>query len=500
MPEGTFSAALASALPWLGGAAVLAAAAAWRLRRRAGPSIRETEHPEHHRATAVTANAGRDGLASRAEFDDALAAAAHRCDRILGSPLALFHIGFDDFRDINEGLGGAAGSALMRQVASRLARVVDGRPWVTRLSDEEFALFHAVAPEAASALAQHLAEDLARPFVISDVQLRLAVSIGAACYPEHGAWSRLVGHAALAMRQVRQGGGNGYAMFDPVMAVTAREQALLLQDLRMALANRQLQLVYQPKVDAKTLQVTAAEALLRWVHPQRGMVSPSVFVPLAERHGLIDPIGRWVIDEACRQAALWRGEGLRMRIAVNLSAQQLRHEQLVPHIEAALARHGIPAGRLTCEITESVAMEDTEHTRAAFERLRAAGLHVSIDDFGTGHSSLAALRNLPAAEIKIDRAFVTDLGVSEKARSNVEAVLQMTRTLGLRAVAEGVETEAQRDVLVQLGCDEMQGFLFAKPMSPEALAVWAHDEPAPGRPVGFRPSLFQTTSAATLES
>jgi EAL domain-containing protein (putative c-di-GMP-specific phosphodiesterase class I) len=188
-----------------------------------------------------------------------------------------------------------------------------------------------------------------------------------------------------------------------------------------------------------------------------------------------------------------------MRIAVNLSGHQLRQDDLVDHLLAALRRHAVPPGRMTCEITESVAMEDTRQTRAAFERLRQAGLHVSIDDFGTGHSSLAALRRLPAAELKVDRAFVTDLESSEHARSIVRAVVQMAHTLGLRVVAEGVETAAQRDLLVGMGCDELQGYLFAKPMSALAIALWAASDDT-GEEPSFRASLFDITRPAELTS
>jgi EAL domain-containing protein (putative c-di-GMP-specific phosphodiesterase class I) len=188
-----------------------------------------------------------------------------------------------------------------------------------------------------------------------------------------------------------------------------------------------------------------------------------------------------------------------MRVAVNLSGHQLRQDDLVDQIEQAMARHGIRPERFTVEITESVAMEDTAHTRAAFERLRRAGLHVSIDDFGTGHSSLAALRKLPAAELKIDRAFVTDLATSAEARNIAQAIVQMAHTLDLRVVAEGVESEAQRDLLVTMGCDELQGYLFAKPMSPTALALWAQDDGQTGH-AAFRPSLFDPTAAAPLDT
>ena len=283
------------------------------------------------------------------------------------------------------------------------------------------------------------------------------------------------------------------------MAQDLRDQSELLQDLRHAVARHELKLMFQPLIDARTLRLTAAEALVRWKHPRRCLIKPMVLIPLAERHGLIVPIGLWVIEEACRQAAQWREAGLRMRIAVNISGHQLRREDFVDQIEASLARHQMPAGRLTCEITETVAMQDTAVTRHAFERLRRAGLHVSIDDFGTGYSSLASLRRLPAAELKTDRAFVTDLGSGEQARSIVRAVVQMAHSLRMRVVAEGVKTEAQRDQLVALGCDELQGYLFAKPMTATALAMWAEGD-GPAACSSFSPSLLGAAAPAALNS
>jgi EAL domain-containing protein (putative c-di-GMP-specific phosphodiesterase class I) len=329
-------------------------------------------------------------------------------------------------------------------------------------------------------------------------QLRLSCSIGIAHYPQHGALPMLMSNAVLAMRSVKLVGGAAHAQYEAQMGEGAREQAALLHDLRQALQRGQFELYYQPKVDARSLQVTAAEALLRWKHPQRGVISPMQFIPLAERYGLIGPIGLWVMEEACRQAAQWRQLGLRMRVAVNISGYQMRQDDIVDRIETALASHRIPPGRFTCEITESVAMEDTEVTRRAFERLRAAGVHVSIDDFGTGYSSLASLRRLPAAELKIDRAFVCDLEASADARSIAKAIVQMAHTLGLRVVAEGVETEAQRDLLVAMGCDELQGYLFARPMTAKALELWATGE-APDEGHDFRPSLFGETQAGELD-
>jgi EAL domain-containing protein (putative c-di-GMP-specific phosphodiesterase class I) len=283
------------------------------------------------------------------------------------------------------------------------------------------------------------------------------------------------------------------------MSVNHREHSELVQDLRHALARGQLQLVYQPKIDARSLQITAAEALLRWQHPKRGIVSPAQFIPLAERHGLIRHIGAWVIEEACRQAAQWREVGLRMRIAVNISGHQLRSEDFVDQMLDSLRRHGIPPNRMTCEITESLAIEDTPATRGAFDRMRQAGLHVSIDDFGAGFSSsLAQIRRLAPAELKIDSGFVKDLEHSEDARAIVRAIVQLARSLQLHVVAEGVETEAQRDILVALGCDELQGYLFAKPMSATALALWASGD-GPSEASAFRPSLFDPTAPSNLE-
>ncbi|MDP1898844.1 MAG: bifunctional diguanylate cyclase/phosphodiesterase [Rubrivivax sp.] len=443
---------------------------------------------------------GRDsltGLLAGPDFEAALDDAVRACDQGT-APVALLYIDLDDFRTLNDGYGRRVGDAVLVEAARRLALSARGRSVASRLGGDEFAVLLAADLARASDAAAALLQALQRPYEIEGLKLQLTASVGIAVYPDHGSRPRLLRHALLAMRAVKLGGGGALAHYDPTMAVDVREQAEMLQDLRLALERGELQLYYQPKIDALSLQVTAAEALLRWQHPQRGMVSPAVFVPLAERHGLIVPIGRWVIEEACRQAAQWRDRGLRMRMAINISGHQLRQDDLVSQILATLQHHGIPPGRFTCEITETVAMEDTGHTRAAFARLKQAGLHISIDDFGTGQSSLASLRRLPAAELKIDRAFVTDLADNASARSIVQAIMQMAHSLGLRVVAEGVETEAQRDALVALGCDELQGYLFAKPMTATALALWADRDSEGQGDAMFRPSLFDATAPLAL--
>ena len=334
------------------------------------------------------------------------------------------------------------------------------------------------------------------PMTVDQHEVVLSASVGVATFPEDGGASKLVSRAAAAMHAAKAAGGSNYMLFEPRMQDDARDRMDLLRDLRGALGSKQFELYYQPKIDARSGQVTAAEALLRWHHPSRGMVGPAVFIPLAERYGLIGALGNWVIEDACRQARVWRERGLKMRVAINLSVFQMRQDDLVDRIQDALERYGVNPSRLTCEITESVAMEDTQVTQRTFTRLGEAGIHLSIDDFGTGYSSLAYLRKLPASELKIDRSFVTDLAGSADARSIADAVIKLAHAIGLKVVAEGVETEAQRDVLMELGCDEFQGYLFAKPMSARALLLWAVDD----QPVrnAFRSSLFADTQTPTL--
>jgi diguanylate cyclase len=472
----------------------LALALTWLRRRR---SDRAAAHaPATAAASAVAVTDPVSGLPLRAVFDAAVDDAAHTCDR-QGTSMSLIYIGLDSFRLVNDAYGHGAGDRLLALVPERLRQAAPDLIVATRVAGDEFLLAVPGDVDAAQRTALQLRQALRHRFRVDAVDLAVDVSMGIASYPLHGSRQRLQIQAAAAMRAVKQAGGGAHAVFEPAMGVDLRQQAEMLRDLRDAVSNGALQLVYQPKIDALSLQVTAAEALLRWHDPTRGVVSPTVFVPLAEKYGLIVDIGRWVIEEACRQAGVWRALGLRMRVAVNISGVQLRHDDWVAHLCDSLKRHGLAPSRFTCEITETVAMEDTRVTRAAFEHLRQAGVHVSIDDFGTGHSSLATLRKLPAAELKIDRAFVTDLAHSEDARSIAATIVRMAHDLDMRVVAEGVETEAQRDCLVKMGCDELQGFLFAKPMSAAALTIWANDDQGPSA-LGFRDSLFRETAAQDL--
>jgi diguanylate cyclase (GGDEF)-like protein len=433
------------------------------------------------------------GLLTRVGLAIPLANAFDRADAG-APPVTLLHLGLDGLRAINEGYGYEAGDRLLAETARRLCSAARAQAPLARIAGDEFMLVvpgdEAVARETAAFLLQQLA----RPLRIGDTEIATTCSIGIASYPRHGSRHHLVTNAATAMRAAKQQGGNAFAVYDLRMGQDLREQQELAHDLRLAVDQRQLELFYHPKIDAASLQVTAAEALLRWHHPKRGIVSPAVFIPIAERHRLIGAIGDWVIEEATRQAGAWRDVGLRMRVAINVSVYQMRQDDFADRLARALRANRLQPARFTCEITESVAMEDTRATAEALERLRRLGVHISIDDFGNGHTGLETLRRLPASELKIDRPVVADLLASAAARATVTNAVAMARSLGVRVVAEGVETQLQSELLVQLGCHELQGYLFARPMSARALGLWAVDDQL-SEIVRFRPSLFKETGA-----
>ena len=374
----------------------------------------------------ATHNDALTTLPNRASFERRLALAAHRAD-VANTSVALIFIALDGFKPINDTFGRAVGDQQLCEVAQRLRSGVSRDDVVARVGGDEFAVLMAFDADKAgvAALARRLITVLAEPFDLEGRNVQITASVGMVLYPLHGAQSTSLMHAEAAARSVKRSGGAACAFFEPHMIGGAREQLELLRDLRQAIAHGQLELYYQPKVHAPSGQITGAEALMRWHHPTRGMVSPALFIPVAERYGLINELGNWLIEDACRQVRLWRDAGLRMRVAINLSAQQLGQDDLVPRIRDTLARYRIEPKQLTCEITESAAMDDTRATLAVIEQLVAAGVHLSIDDFGTGYSSLAYLRKLPAEELKIDRSFVLDLETSADARAVVDAVVQL---------------------------------------------------------------------------
>lgn len=473
--------------------AAVAVALWWRQRRRALSLATSLADASQHLSAGSFDQ--RTGLVPREAFEAALEIATSRCDRDKRTLCVLF-ADLDGFDSVNETLGHSAGDAVLYQYALRVKQTTPERSVAMRFGADQIVVMFEGGVETGRDLAIRLVDAMAQPFDAGpDHPVTLSVSVGVAAYPVHGARSLLVSYASTAARAVKQAGGGAHAVFDPKVVVDVHERANLLGELRQAIRKGELELFYQPKIDSRSLQITAAEALLRWRHPVRGIVSPGEFIPLAERHGLIGQIGNWVIDEACRQAGVWRRAGLRMRVAINLSAYQMRQDDFVDRLLGALDQHQLQPDRFTVEITESLALENTHATQQTFARLRDAGLHVAIDDFGAGQTSIAYLRELPASELKLDISLVRDLEESSEARTIAEAMINLAHALKRRVVAEGVETEAQRDLLVLMGCDELQGFLFARPMSAKGLGLWAMDE-RPKASQRFRASLFKETVAA----
>ena len=441
-------------------------------------SLSSSLHAANKRLHQLAFQDALTGLPNRPHFEERL---EHLLKHVGRAPaaMAVLFIDIDGFKAVNESFGHAAGDEVLQEVGRRLRVLARPQDTAARIGGDEFLLLVAApgSHEAAAAAAQRALHALIAPYTLPNrSELRLSCSIGIAVFPEHGPINRLIGNADAAMFAVKRTGGSTYAFFEPRMEQDASDQLSLQNDLRQAIAQGELSLFYQPKVDARTGEFTGAEALVRWSHATRGAVGPTELIAVAERFGLIGAVGEWVLNEACRQMRAWEDAGLRIRLAVNLSAHQLRQDDLVQRIRAILARHRVDAALLTFEITESVAMEDTQATLRSFAQLARAGASLAIDDFGTGHSSLAYLRTLPARQLKIDHSFVADLGVSGDAMAVVDAVIRLAHAMGLRVVAEGVETERQRDILMTLGCDEFQGYLFARPMDADRLALWAAGE------------------------
>jgi diguanylate cyclase (GGDEF)-like protein len=416
------------------------------------------------------------GLPNRSALESRLskALAASVADQ---QGLALVTVNLDSFKPVNVSFGHAMGDQLLKQAAQRLRRLVPDGGLLARPSADEFVL---VVPEQPGAtalerVAKAIIDAIAQPFLFGTREVVLTCSVGVALYPEHGDGDRLLARSELALQASKRAGGGRVSFYDASMEGDLAADLELLRDFRHALEHNELTLAFQPKIEAASGQITAAEALLRWRHPTRGDVPPGVFVALAERFGLVARLGDWVIEQACRQARIWADRGLNMRVAINLSAQHMRQPDLARRIRSVLERYRIDPARLTCEITETLAMENTAATQATFAQLGEVGVHISIDDFGTGYSSLAYLRSLPASEVKIDRSFVMDLERSTDARAVVDAVVKLAHALGKRVVAEGVESVRQRRILTEMHCDELQGFLFAHPMAPGDLLEWALD-------------------------
>ncbi|ATH82364.1 diguanylate cyclase/phosphodiesterase [Ectopseudomonas mendocina DLHK] len=391
-----------------------------------------------------------------------------------GGHFALLFMDLDGFKPVNDAFGHHIGDQLLVAVAQRLRANLRAQDSLARIGGDEFVLLAELrqADDAASVAGQ-VVSLLSQPFRVDEHELRVSTSVGIAVYPGDGSnQQELLINADAAMYHAKGLGKNGYSFFERSMNTNARQQLQLLHDLRAALERGEFLLYYQPKFATGSERMIGAEALLRWQHPQQGLLTPDRFIGLAEKTGLIIAIGDWVLNEACRQMRLWYEQGRRdWRVAVNLSALQFCHGELVESVRQTLDRHGLPANCLTLEITESTAMHDVNASLAILEQLAGMGVDIAIDDFGTGYSSLLYLKRLPANELKIDRGFVRDLEHDGDDAAIVSAIVALGQALDLRIVAEGVETRQQQAFLTELGCDSLQGYLLGQPLPPEHLSA-----------------------------
>ena len=394
-----------------------------------------------------------------------------------GGCFSLMFIDLDGFKPVNDAFGHHLGDRLLREVALRLRDQLRSQDTLARIGGDEVVLLVRLGePDDAPQVAARQVSLLSKSFRVDEHDLQISASVGIALYPGNGQTAEeLLMNADAAMYHAKGAGKNGYSFFDVSMNTNARKQLQLLQDLRQALEHNQFRLHYQPKFDAVSGQPVGAEALLRWEHPQQGLLLPEHFIELAEKTGLIIPIGEWVLNEACRQMRAWFDEGYsHWRISVNLSALQFCYSGLVDSVVSVLERHRLPANSLTLEITETTAMSDADASMTVLQRLSQMGVDLSIDDFGTGYSSLMYLKRLPANELKIDRGFVRDLEHDSDDAAIVSAIVALGQALGLRIVAEGVETDTQQSFLTTLGCDALQGFLLGQPLPAEQFMVDIH--------------------------
>ena len=427
-------------------------------RESAQLAANEIEHLAYHDALT--------GLPNRPLFIDRLIVALAQANRA-GTRLAVFFLDLDRFKDINDSLGHSVGDTLLKSVAERVRRCVREGDTVARFGGDEFTLLIPRIDhiEDAAKIAQKIIETLKIPFFVADRELFVTTSIGVSIFPGDGPDPEtLVRNADTAMYRAKEQGRDNYQLYAPAMNARAVERLGLENQLRKALSQNELLLHYQPILAAGTKSVIGLEALVRWQHPELGLVAPGHFISVAEMSGLIVPIGDWVLRTACRQLKIWQKKfDADLMVAVNLSARQFQQAELVEQIREVLQESGISPASLELEITESNAMQNAENTIYTLRELKALGVRIAMDDFGTGYSSLNYLKRFPIDTLKLDQSFVRDVMTDATDAAIVAAVITMAHSLDLEVVAEGVETEAQLEFLTRQGCDKLQGYLFSRP-------------------------------------
>ncbi|HTU97454.1 MAG TPA: bifunctional diguanylate cyclase/phosphodiesterase [Solirubrobacteraceae bacterium] len=454
-----------------------------RSRERALQMVAEKTGQLRHQAMhdALTGLPNRVLAIDRAEQ---MLARARRAEQ----PIAVLYIDIDGFKHINDTFGHAVGDTFLRAVSARLDTVVRAGDTAARLAGDEFVvLLEASTLDAGPELvAERVLDVLREPYDLTDEigrELSVTASIGVA-YGCHETAEELLADADVALYAAKEAGRNQYVAYESGMQTAAQDRITLEMDLADAVASEELFLVYQPTFDLKTERTTGVEALLRWRHAERGVIAPDVFIPIAERSGLILAIGRWVLDTATRQAAAWRAAGYDLAISVNVSGRQLDHDQLVDDVRSALQDSGLQASALTVEITETALMKDPEATAGRLAAIKELGVRVAVDDFGTGYSSLAYLRQFPVDTLKIDRAFVQGIASSKESAALIQTLIDLGRSLDLETLGEGIEDPAQLQHLQRAQCDSGQGFLYARPLEADALTEFLSSRPADQLPAG----------------
>lgn len=418
------------------------------------------------------------GLSNRFSLQERLEQALSLAERN-EKQLAVMLIDLDNFKTINDTLGHSVGDQLLIQVAQRLAGSVRQSDLVARLGGDEFVVVlpDIDSPTDAANVADKILISMSDSYPIGAQALFTSPSIGICLYPDDGTQrEELLKKADVAMYHAKSNGKNNYQFFRDEIQVAAVKRIALEADLRKALEQRQFVLYYQPQLDLRTGHLSGVEALVRWQHPERGLVPPNDFISVAEETGLILPLGGWVLEQACRQLATWHAHGLdHLRMSVNLAASQFIDPRLPMRIEAILAQLGLPATSLDLEVTESMTMQSPEETAALMRVLTGQGLSISIDDFGTGYSSLAYLKTFPVSTLKIDRSFVKDIETNQNDADICDVTVLLAHKLGFEVVAEGVETEAQLKYLLSIGCEKIQGYLISKPLPADQVEEFIHN-------------------------
>jgi diguanylate cyclase (GGDEF)-like protein len=410
-------------------------------------------------------------LPNRRSFQQHLDFGIRRSAR-MGNSIALAFIDLDGFKPINDALGHHIGDEVLQAVAKRLNTAVRGCDVVARIGGDEFvALLEDIkSDQDIIPIVERMIQSLRDVFFIDHHEISISASIGIAVYPRDGDIERLMVCADAAMYRAKTDGKNQFRFFDSDIELASDLLMELQRDLSQALARDEFRLHFQPKVDSKTHALTGAEVLLRWQHPIKGMLSPAAFIPAAERFGLINQIGEWVIEESCRTLHRLRNQGLGLNLSINLSPLQCRNPNLVSHVVRVMERFDLPRASLMFEVTELAASSNPEQMDSLLIACRHAGIAVSMDDFGAGNSSLVCLQNLKIDELKLDDVLVKHIAINDRSRAIASSIIALAHALELTVVAEGVETEEQRQTLAKLGCDEQQGFLFSRPVPEEKLA------------------------------